>query len=91
MKNKKLSFERQRTFLRPPSFLLDVFYHNCFIHNYVATMKFCFSVLECVTSYAVHHVISMWLSLMTMSGKQTVIIYSSEIIYQTLISLKASS
>ena len=43
-----------------------------------------------MTSYVVLPVISMWLSSMTMNGKKTVIIYSSETIYQTLISLKAS-
>lgn len=43
-----------------------------------------------VTSCAVHHVISVWLSLMIMNGKKIVTIYSSETIFQTLKSLKAS-
>lgn len=47
----ELSFERQRTFFRPPSFLLDVFYHLCFIHGiqlcgYNEVMFFCFRVCD---------------------------------------------
>lgn len=45
---------------------------------------------ECATSYVVHRATSMWSSLMTMNGIKTVIIYSLETIYQTLINLKAS-
>ena len=49
-----------------------------------------FLFLECATSYVVHRATSMWSSLMTMNGIKTVIIYSLETIYQTLINLKAS-
>ena len=49
-----------------------------------------FLFLECATSYVVHRATSMWSSLMTMNGMKTVIIYSLETIYQTLINLKAS-
>ena len=49
-----------------------------------------FLFLECATSYVVHRATSMWSSLMTMNGMETVIIYSLETIYQTLINLKAS-
>ena len=49
-----------------------------------------FLFLGCATSYVVHHATSVWSSLMTINGMKTVIIYSLETIYQTLINLEAN-
>ena len=83
--------EFNRTSVQLRSLLKSWYWVFWYLERYLNLSKLSsFLFLEYATSYVVHRATSMWSSLMTMNGMKTVIIYSLETIYQTLINLKAS-